>query len=263
MQAADWIQFRDEELRQGSTHLPRCVRWGTQVVIRVLSILRRNMASCHVRMWCLALQSWLAAHTQQEDYWLSIGEFTPNPSTKYNSQWISYKSLTSQKQCVSNNGITLNFWSWPRAVLVSQGSLTELHLAAQASPLTATSVQSARQGTKVPAVFLLCGRAVFFSFKGRFFKVAMTWFQLYQKQNDVTAERLLGPAARGLVGADDLALTALSKLMLTLSSFMHFSSNREKHVIWYNYVRPSEVTHNITGTSKINCHEQWKFLNPK
>lgn len=36
-----------------------------------------------------------------------------------------------------------------------QGSLTEPHLTAQAKPLTATSAQSARHGTKVPAVFLL------------------------------------------------------------------------------------------------------------
>lgn len=129
--AGSWLDSVQRWGAEAGFNSPTQMWEMTQVVIRVLSILRRNMASCHVRMWCLALQSWLAAHTQQ-DHWLSIGEFTPNPSTKYSSQWISYKNLTSQKQCVSNNGITLNFWSWPRAVLVSRGSLTEPHLAAQA-----------------------------------------------------------------------------------------------------------------------------------
>lgn len=90
----------------------------------------------------------------------------------------------------------------------------ELHVAGWAQPLPAIVNPDHKAGGpgtssthNYMAELLGLGWLGFFLWKGRFFKMGMKLFHLYQKQNDVTADCLLETEVRVLLGADELALT--------------------------------------------------------
>lgn len=132
-----------------------------------------------------------------------------------------------------------------------------------------SSAQSTRQEVKVPAVLIAMWQSWGFYFlQGEVFRDGYEIISFISKANWMMSQQTVywkrSQRTSGCrwMSSNRIVWTDPDPLLLH-SSFTHFSPNREKRVISYNYIKPSEMTHNIMGTSRINCREQWKIFNPK